>query len=59
MIAAETHCWEIEKNSQIFNDDFYLETREEQGKNEKEGSREKEGWVNGGWRREKGERGIE
>ncbi len=24
MISAETPCWEIERNSQIFNEDFYL-----------------------------------
>ncbi len=24
VVAAETACWEIEENNQIFNEDFYL-----------------------------------
>ncbi len=24
MISAETACWEIERNSQMFDEDFYL-----------------------------------
>jgi hypothetical protein len=24
MVSAETSCWEMEENSQIFNEDFYL-----------------------------------